>query len=67
MLIVHLQIPAFWNFLTQNPLLEVQIRCSILDYTEIAEDECEIVADVDLWDELTSAEGVDDVEIAAST
>jgi len=64
LLIVHLQIPACWDLLTQNPLLEVQIRCS---YTEIAEDECEVVADVDLWDELPSAEGVDDVEIAAST
>ena len=46
-----------------KPLLEVQEPCSILDYAEIAEDDCEVVADVDLWDELPSEEGVDDVEI----
>jgi len=39
------------------------VGSSRLDYAEIAEDDCEVVADVDLWDELPSEEGVDDVEI----
>jgi len=49
------------EFSDTKPLLDVD--CSILDYAEIADDDCEVVADVDLWDELPSEEGVDDVEI----
>ena len=37
--------------------------CFLGNYAEIAEDDCEVVAGVDLWDELPSEEGVDDIEI----